>query len=166
LALFGALSRQPVELIWVTCDETDDRPAGYEVWTPWRGIYGEAPAWRRGIRYARGVVSVLRRGPGHARRRRVVVHPQISQVPFVELPFVAAVQRAGVPCILTPHDIEPYADASRSAGLLPRLYRRYDALIASSRHGRDELAALLGGAAPPISVIPLGHLNDAYGGGP
>jgi D-inositol-3-phosphate glycosyltransferase len=59
--------------------------------------------------------------------------------------------------------VKPYADVTRSAGLLPRLYRQYDALIAGSESGRNELAALLPEAGPPIAVIPLGHLNGAYG---
>src|SRR5262249_4861944 len=59
----------------------------------------------------------------------------------------------------------PYADASGSAALLPLLYRQYDALIAGSQHGRDELAARLGPSGPPIHVIPLGHLNEAYARG-
>lgn len=161
-ALFEALARQHVDLVWVTCDETRGAPRGYELWTPWRGIYGADPAWRRGVRYARGLWAVLRRARRAARQRPVVIHQQFTQVPFLELPFVMAARRSGIPCVLTPHDVKPYADVSRTGALLPRLYRQYDALIAGSESGRDELAALLRGTGPPITVIPLGHLNDAY----
>jgi glycosyltransferase involved in cell wall biosynthesis len=100
-----------------------------------------------------------------AGRSRVVLHQQFVQVPFVELPFIAAARRLGIPCVLTPHDVTPYADASGSAALLPRLYRQYDALIAGSRYGKAELSAQLGEAGPEIHIIPLGHLNDAYPSG-
>jgi D-inositol-3-phosphate glycosyltransferase len=162
-ALFQALARQNIDLVWVTCDETGGDPHDYELWTPWRGIYGEAAAWRRGVRYARGLWAVLRRARRAARHSPVVIHQQFSQVPVLELPFVVAAQRSGIPCVLTPHDVKPYADVSRGAALLPRLYRQYDALIAGSKSGRDELAALLPRTGPPITVVPLGHLNGAYG---
>jgi glycosyltransferase involved in cell wall biosynthesis len=161
-AFFTALARCDLDLVWVSCDETRVPVQGYELWTPWRGIYGPAPTWRRGVRYARGLWAVLRRARLAARRSRVVIHQQFVQVPFVELPFVVAARRCGISCVLTPHDVRPYADASRSAALLPRLYRQYDALIAGSQHGRNELAALLGTSRPAIHIIPLGHLNGAY----
>lgn len=162
VAFFGALARQPLDLVWVTCDETHAAPQGCELWTPLHGIYGDAPAWRRGLRYARGLWAVLRRARRVARECPVVLHQQFVQVPFVELLFIAAARRSGIACVLTPHDVRPYADASRGAALLPLLYRQYDALIANSQCGGDELAALLPAPRPPITVIPLGHLNDAY----
>ena len=162
VAFFGALARHNLDLVWVTCDETEGDPRGYELWTPWQGIYGDAPAWRRGLRYARGLWAVLRRARRAARHSRVVLHQQFVQVPFLDLLFVLAARRCGIPCVLDPHDVRPYADVSHGAALLPVLYRQYDALIVHSRVGRDELATLLPRSVPSITMIPLGHLNDAY----
>jgi D-inositol-3-phosphate glycosyltransferase len=162
IAFFDALAHHNFDLIWVTCDETGNAHTDYELWTPWRGIYGNAPAWRRGLRYARGLCAVLLRARRAARYSRVVLHQQFVQVPSLDLLFVLAARWLGIPCVLTPHDVRPYADVSRGTALLPMLYRQYDALIVQSRFGRDELATLLSRSAPQITVIPLGHLNNVY----
>lgn len=165
-SFYRTLVNYNVDLTWATWDGTPDEVEGYEFWTPFRGIYGEDPMWRRGLRYARGLWTLLRRAQKEVRQRPVVIHQQFVTFPPLELAFVLAAQRLGIPCVLTPHDIIPYGEVSQAGWLLPVMYQQYDALLVHNEASRRELETVLGKASSRTYLIPHGHLNDFRGDGP
>jgi len=166
LAFFKALAKQDLNVTWVTCDETQVQSEGYELWTPFRGIYGKSHTWRRGLRYMRGWWKLLQRAREELNHHPVVIHQQFVTLPPVELVCVLTAQRLGIPCVLTPHDVTLSVDVSHTSWLLRRLYRQFDALIVHSENARAELERILGDNTSPIYLIPHGHYNDSHGDGP
>ena len=164
LAFLRALSKQDVDVTWVTCDETTAQVDGYELWTPFRGIYGQDHVWRRGARYVRGLWAVLRRAQEEVKRRIVVIHQQFVNVPPCDLAFAMAARGSGISCIMTAHDVTPYRGLN-TRWLLPVLYRHYDALIVHSMAGQAELRKILRTRSPPVYLIPHGHYNESHGDG-
>lgn len=164
LAFIRSVLRRGMDVTWVTCDETP-RHHELDLWTPFTGIYGSAPAWRRGIRYALGLCRLLARIRRESKTRRVIVLQQFAIVPALELAFAAAARGLGARCVLAPHDITPFEGGERTAWLLPKLYAQYAALVSHSAAGQAELKRLLPGRGTPIYLIPHGHYNDSHARG-
>ena len=160
IQFFEALAKYGLKLIWATCDETTASDlALYELWTPFRGIYGKAASWKRGMRYAVGLMRLLNRARQHAKKSSVVIHQQYVTVPALEILFVKIARWLGVQTVLTPHDVIPFGEVKKSHRLLPALYKSYDALIVHSQFAFLQLEKLMG-SSDNISQIPLGGFNN------
>lgn len=136
-----------------------------------RFAYGEAPApdgySRRELFYraARGApASPLRRAlklaghvPGMLRYRAAAQAAELVHFQWLALPQLdGRLLPRGRPLVLTAHDVlarEP-TPAQRSAQL--RLYRRMDAVVVHSEHGRARLIGELGLAPERVHTIPHG----------
>jgi glycosyltransferase involved in cell wall biosynthesis len=136
-----------------------------------RFAYGEAPPpagySRRELFYraARGApASPLRRAlklaghvPGMLRYRAAAQAAELVHFQWLALPQIDGwLLPRGRPLVLTAHDVlarEP-TPAQRSAQL--RLYRRMDAVIVHSEHGRARLIGELGLAPERVHTIPHG----------
>ena len=57
--LCEGLAGAGVEATLYTCDETSWRSEAFRVEIPYRGVFGAAPAWLRGVRHLRGTVRAL-----------------------------------------------------------------------------------------------------------
>ena len=163
-SFYSALAAQAdLSVVWVTCDENTATDPGYELWTPFQGIYGSDAMWRRGFRYAQGYRRLLRRAVAEARDGPVVIHQQFITFPALELAFMRAAQRRGIGWVSTPHESAMHHDPSRTGRLIGRMCRASDALIALSTANLESLKRIVLGSGPPISLIELGHLNNFRG---
>jgi len=158
-ALCDALVRGgKAEPILFTCDETavHAAPPGVPVRYAFRGIYGEAPALLRGVRYARAWREIT----AAAKREQ----PQIAHLHYFLFPPAdwLAVQRLrhqGVRIVITAHDVIPFNVGSRS--LLPSIFRSIygsaDRIIVHAQHNRRELLQHFPVDEGKVAVIPHGH---------
>jgi D-inositol-3-phosphate glycosyltransferase len=165
----NALNNEGLKVVWVADGKYSKTQPGsptgtsVEVWTPFRGLYDKGFRLLRGLRYARGLWAVLRRAVGELSRHRVVIHQQFVVLPALDLLFVICARLLGLVCIISPHDITPYADRSGTNWVLPMLYRRYDAIIVHSKTAHDEIEKMPHVPGNLIWQIPLGHLNEQRG---
>jgi len=156
-----SLQAEGLDIIWATCDETEAEVSGCEVWLPFRGIYGQIAKWRRGLRYARGLFAVWWLACQEIRYRPVVIHQQfITSLPLEWL-FAFFVHLAGIPIILTPHDIIPFYAGKFLQGLLPAYYRQFDAIVVHAQASLIELRQITDHNLP-VQYIPHGSFNDIY----
>jgi glycosyltransferase involved in cell wall biosynthesis len=163
-SFFAALSaREDLSVVWVTCDENTPTDDGYELWTPFRKIYGQDAMLLRGWRYALGYWQLVRRAIAETRRGPVVIHQQFVTFPALEFICMRAAQRGGVAWVLTPHESAMHHDPSGTGGLIGRMLATTDGLIALSEANNLSLAGKIVGAARPIDLVELGHLNDFRG---
>ena len=165
-----ALARHgSLDVIWVTADGGADRSMGddtsalYDTWTPFKRVFGAGSLAGQGIRYARGLATLVNRAAREARHRPVVVHQQFLAVPLLELVAMRTAQQLGVPWVVTPHEALPYSGSRRDALVRRRIFAGADALIALSEANRAELAQLARVRPAQIVLTPLGHLNDYRG---
>ena len=143
-SLYSALAAQAdLSVVWVTCDENTATDPGYELWTPFQGIYGSDAMWRRGFRYAQGYRRLLRRAVAEARGGPVVIHQQFITFPALELAFMRAARRRGIGWVSTPHESAMHHDPSRTGRLIGRMCRASDALIALSTANLESLKRIV-----------------------
>lgn len=110
--------------------------------------------WRRATKLAEHVPDMLRYRS--AARAADVVHFQWLALPQLDGPLLPR----GRPLVLTAHDVlarEP-TPAQRSAQR--RLYRRFDAVVVHSAHGRRRLIDELALAEERVHTIPHGALDE------
>jgi len=119
-----------------------------------------APALRRAIKLGEHVPDML--SYRRASRSAQLVHFQwlaLQQLDGMLLP-------RGRPLVLTAHDILPREPRPGQRRAQRRLYRRFDAVVAHSRHGAERLVHELGVDEQRVHVIPHGafeHLATRAG---
>lgn len=153
--LCGGLVEAGVEVSLYTCDETArDTATPYEVRLPYRGIFGEDPAWLRGIRYIRGSVRALL---GARLGRARVAHFHFFHVGPLELFNVTLAKVLGLKVVVTAHDVRSFVESLSVSWMAKRAYRVADRIIAQSEVSRGELVSVLGEPEEKIDVIPHGN---------
>lgn len=160
--LCGGLAEAGVEVTLYTCDETSPSKASatYAVALPYRHIYGEAPAWLRGLRYVWGSVRALT----NARLRRArIAHFHFFHVGPLELFNVIAARLLGLKVVITAHDVQSFVESLSVPWMVERVYRAADRVIAQSRVSEEELRTVLHGSAGKVDVIPHGNYLHAIG---
>jgi glycosyltransferase involved in cell wall biosynthesis len=154
LALCGALAEQKVDVTLYTSDETAV-PEGlsFPVNLAFRGIFGRAPAWLRGLRYARALVRI----GGEPRDGPSLVHVHFFHALPLDYAWLAWMRARGHRLVITAHDVTPFDAGSRSLALVRRIYRLANHIIVHTESSRAEL--LSHELVPPerISIIPHGH---------
>ncbi|MEJ2207814.1 MAG: glycosyltransferase family 4 protein [Anaerolineae bacterium] len=154
LALCSALAEQNVDVTLYTCDETTV-PDGlsFPVDLAFRGIFGRAPAWLRGLRYARALAHI----GGEARDGPAILHVHFFHALPLDYAWLSWMRTRGHRLVITAHDVTPFDAGSRSIALVRRIYRLANHIIVHTESSRAEL--LGSGVVPPerISVIPHGH---------
>ncbi|HUA74676.1 MAG TPA: glycosyltransferase family 4 protein [Solirubrobacteraceae bacterium] len=124
-------------------------------------IPGGAPAAqraRRALKLAGHVPDMLRYR--RAARAADVVHFQWLSLQQLDRRLLPR----GVPLVLTAHDVLPREPRPGQREAQRRLYERFDAVVAHSRHGRARLIEELGVDAERVHLIPHGafaHLAEA-----
>lgn len=154
LALCSALAEQNVDIALYTCDETVV-PEGlsFPVDLAFRGIFGQAPAWLRGLRYARALARI----GGAPCGGPTVLHVHFFHALPLDYAWLAWMRARGHRLVITAHDVTPFDAGGRSMALVHRIYRLANHLIVHTESSRAEL--LTGEVVPSehISVIPHGH---------
>jgi D-inositol-3-phosphate glycosyltransferase len=153
-ALCSALAEQGVDVTLLTCDETivpDGLPFPVEL--TFQGIFGQAPAWQRGLHYGRALGRIV------CRRLREI--PQVVHVHFfhalpLDYAFLVGMHIRGHRLVISAHDVRPFDAQGWSMFFVERIYRLADMLIAHSRASHDALLDM--GIAPErVAVVPLGN---------
>jgi D-inositol-3-phosphate glycosyltransferase len=153
-ALCSALAEQGVDLTLFTCDETHvPQRISFPVELAFQGIFGQAPAWQRGLRYGLALARIARRRP---RRLPGIVHVHFFHALPLDYAFLAWMSARGCRLVVSAHDVHPFDAKNWSMPLVRRIYDLADALIAHSHASHDALLAL-DIARKPVAVIPLGH---------
>lgn len=152
--LCEGLSRAGTEVTLYTCDETTRGPgSSFEIEIPYRGIYGEAPAWLRGIRYVRGSVRALAGARlGGAR----IAHFHLFHVGPLELFNVLLARVLGMRVISTAHDVQSFVERLSVPWMVAMAYRMSSRVIAQSMAAERELKTLLNVPEARLDVIPHG----------
>ncbi len=151
--LCGGLAEAGVEVALYTCDETSGKDAPYEIHLSYRGIFGEDPAWLRGIRYVRGsVYSLVGAKLGRAR----IVHFHFFHVGPLEFFNVLFAKLLAMKVVVTAHDVRSFVGRLSVPWMAKMAYRTSDGIIAQSEVSRRELEAVLP-AEGKIEVIPHGN---------
>jgi glycosyltransferase involved in cell wall biosynthesis len=155
--LCRALAEQGVDLTLFTCDETHVPPGlPFPVELAFQGIFGQAPAWLRGMRYGLALARIAR---SRSRRVSTIVHVNFLHALPLDYAFLAWMRSWGSRLVVSAHDVRPFDVQDWGMGLVRRIYRMADVVIAHSQAGRKTLLDL--GLAPDHAVVvPLGHYLD------
>lgn len=151
--LCGGLAEAGVEVELHTCDETSGKDAPYEIHLSYRGIYGEDPAWLRGVRYVRGSVRALL---GAKLGRAHIAHFHFFHVGPLEFFNVALAKLLGMKVVVTAHDVRSFVERLSVPWMAKAAYRAADGTIAQSEVSRRELEAGVR-AGGKMDVIPHGN---------
>lgn len=159
--LCEGLSEAGVEVALYTCDETSTRAAApYKVRRPYRGIYGEDPAWRRGLRYVRGSVRAL---VGARLGRARLAHFHFFHVGPLELFNVLLAKLLGLKVVVTAHDVQSFVEHLSVPWMVRAAYRAADRIVAQSGISERELRTVLREPDHKIDVIPHGNYLHSIG---
>ena len=147
-----------------TSDETPTTiAAGYEIKLPYQKIYGDDPAWLRGIRYVRGSLRALM---GAKTRRVRIAHFHFFHVGPLELFNVVVAKLLGLRVVITAHDVQSFVERLSVPWMVKAAYRLSDRVIAQSKISKRELTAVLGVPETKIATIPHGNYLRLVAGMP
>jgi len=151
--LCRGLAEAGVDVALHTCDETA-QPEGMDVRHSFPFIYGSAPAWMRGLRYAWGsMVSVL---PAVWDGRRVC-HFHLFHVGMLEAFNIALAKLCLRKVVITAHDVESFVESLSVPKLARWVYGVADGVIAHNNVSKSELMAKLDVPISKIAIIPHGN---------
>jgi D-inositol-3-phosphate glycosyltransferase len=153
LALCGALAEQGVDITLFTCDETAvPQGLAFPVDLAFRGVFGQAPAWLRGLRYGRALARIARQ----PRDLPSIVHVHFFHALPLDLTFLACMKGARSHLVVSAHDARPFDARRWQMPLVRGIYRLADVLIPHSQASQAALAEM-GFGSKLSPVIPLGH---------
>ncbi|QIN83158.1 glycosyltransferase [Rubrobacter tropicus] len=161
--LCEALSKAGIEATLYTCDETSWRSRAFGVEIPYRGVFGAAPAWLRGLRHLRGTVRAL---VGARLKGARISHFHFFHVGPLELFGVLLARSLGMRVVVTAHDVQPFVERLSVPWMAARAYRMAARVIAQGRTAEKELGALLDVPASRIDVVPHGSYLPFVGEAP
>jgi len=162
--LCEGLSEVGLRVALYTCDETPRNTAtGYEVLLPYRKIYGDDPAWRRGGRYVRGSIRAL--WSAKLRRARIA-HFHFFHVGPLELFNVLGAKLLGFRVVVTAHDVQSFVERLSVPWMVEKAYRLSDRVIAQSKISKRELMTVLRVPEAHIALIPHGNYIHLVAGMP
>jgi D-inositol-3-phosphate glycosyltransferase len=159
--LCAGLSKNGTKVTLYTCDETRPGDATFcEMRFPYRRIYGEDPAWLRGVRYLRGsILALLGAKLGRAR----IAHFHLFHVGPLELFNVLLAKLLGLRVVVTAHDVRSFAEHLSIPWMVDKAYRVSDKVIAQSEVSKRELRTVLQEAETKIATIPHGNYLHSIG---
>lgn len=159
IGLCDGLGRAGVDVTLYTCDRNPPAsvPGVFAVRPTFAGVYGKAPAWRRGLRYVRALTSAL----VHERLRGArIAHFHFFHVGPLEYLGVALSSLLGMRVVVTAHDVESFKDGLSVQGLVRRSYALADAVIAHNQTSAREVVDKLGVPTERVHVVPHGSYVD------
>lgn len=157
--LCEGLAAAGVEVVLHTCDETAvPACARFAVRHTYPGIFGQMPAWVRGLRFVRGSFRAI---ASAVLERRKVVHLHFFHVGVLPLMNVLIARWMGRKVVITAHDVESFVASLEVPRMSRTAYRLAHRVIAHNRISSDELQARLDVPATRIAVIPHGNYLHA-----
>lgn len=157
--LCKGLTQANIEVTLYTCDETilPSHPT-FTIKKTFRKIYGADPAWKRGLRYVRGILSTLMDAK---RNKTKLVHYHYFHIGLLEFFNVFCSKLFRFKVVLTMHDVEPFVAKLTNPFLTTYVYRMADGIIAHSHIGHQELQTYLANTSTPLSYVPMGNFFHA-----
>jgi D-inositol-3-phosphate glycosyltransferase len=153
--LCEGLSKTGTQVTLYTCDETRQGDvASCETRLPYRRIYGDDPAWLRGLRYLQGSIEALL---GAKLGRARSAHFHFFHVGPLELFNVLLAKLLGLRVVVTAHDVQSFVEHLSVPWMLKTAYRISDKVIAQSKVSEGELRKGLQISEDKITVIPHGN---------
>jgi len=152
-ALCSALAAEGWAPLLLTSQAMPETVAGYDAWEVYRGVFGQAPKWQRGLRHVFATVRGLRR----ARRLGAeVAHFHVFHVGMLQYFGIVVSRLMGMRVVLSAHDVGSFR-AGESTWMLNLTYKASNAIIAHSGRGRQALIEMF--AVPPAKTfaVPLGN---------
>jgi len=141
-----------------TCDETTvNGDEGFPVRRPYREIYGQSAAWRRGLRFLLGSLQAL---PGARLSGHQVAHFHFFHVGPLELFNVLLARLVGLRVVITAHDVEAFKEGLSTPLFVRWTYRMASRVIAHSQVARHELIQKLDIPDERLDLIPHGNYVD------
>lgn len=155
VGLCQGLADTGVNVALYTCDKTvPPAQAGFSTRPVFAGIYGNAPALLRGLRFVRGSLSALISSVFQGRR---ICHFHLFFVGPRQVLQVVLARMARRRVVITAHDVESFVDRLEVPALSRWVYRQADCVIAHNGSSRDELIRRIGLSQEKIAVIPHGN---------
>jgi glycosyltransferase involved in cell wall biosynthesis len=123
-----------------------------------RGVFGQDPPWRRGLRFLRGMGLMLLTS---IKENRKICHLHFFVVGPLQLANVALARLFFRKVVITAHDVESFFTGLDTPGF-PRLaYGLAHSVVAHNRVSKEELIRTMGLPQEKIRVIPAGnHLGS------
>lgn len=159
IGLCSGLGRAGIDVTLHTCDRNPPQPVPgqFAVRASFLGVYGADPAWRRGLRYVRALVSAL---VGERLRRATVAHFHFFHVGPLEYLGVKLASLLGYRVIVTAHDVESFDQNLTVKSLVHRSYALAHAVVAHNQTSAGEVVAKLGVPPQRVHVVPHGSYVD------
>ncbi len=162
-ALCSALAAEGVEVTLYTSRfayGTVPAPNGYARSESFYRLasHARSPRLRRTLKTAEHVPDML--AYGRRSRSAQIVHFQWLALQQIDGPLLPR----GRPLVLTAHDVLPREPRPGQRRAQRRLYKRFDAVIAHSRHGARRLTEELGVDPARVHVIPHGAFEHLAAG--
>lgn len=142
-----------------TCDINPPAslPGVFNVKTSFRGVYGTAPGWRRGLRYVWALATTL----VHERLLgSKIVHFHFFHVGMLEFVGVLLARCLAFHIVVTAHDVESFKENLSKPILVKRTYSLASAVIAHNRTSANEVKNKLGVEESRIHIVPHGSYVD------
>jgi len=145
-----------------TCDETGV-PTGepeLDIRRFYKGIFGDDPAWIRGLRFLAGSLRSL----SHAKRVGAkICHLHFFYVGPLEFFNVVAARLIGFRVIITVHDVESFVSDLTVPRLMRMAYRLADQIIVHNHTSKIELVDFVGIDSHCIVIVPSGNYLHTIG---
>lgn len=157
--LCGGLAAAGLDVTLFTCDETRlPVDARFRVRHTYAGIYGKAPAWRRGLRYLKGTLAALCAARWEGRR---ICHFHLFHVGPLQAFNVAMAKLFMLRVAITAHDVESFVERLEVPVLSRWVYRQAAMVIAHNEVSRQELIDRIELPAERVVVVPHGNYLHA-----
>lgn len=156
--LCGGLSAHGVPVVWYTCDIS--QPCGNNVFAvcrPFVQIWGPRSAWRRGLRYVKGLLGSIR----NARvRQAAIAHFHFFHVGLLEAVGVLLARIYGLKVVATIHDVESFKPDATSKILRNLTYSFCSRLIVHNAVSCEELKKSGSISKEKIRIVSHGSYID------
>lgn len=159
IGLCDGLGRAGIDVTLHTCDRNPPTavPGVFSVRASFVGVYGGAPAWRRGLRYVRALIVGL---VGERARGAKVAHFHFFHVGPLEYLGVKLASLLGYRVVITAHDVESFDKKLTVKGLVHRSYALAHAVVAHNHTSAAEVVAKLSVPKQRVHVVPHGSYVD------
>lgn len=153
--LCPALSAAGTEVTLLTCAKTEafPRPETLSITYPFKGIYGDDPKWKRGLRYLRGL---WRSGRDMHRHNIHLAHIHYYHFPPFDYLFLRWLKHMGKKIVITAHDVIPFDAKDSDLPWLHRLYSLADGIIVHAQANKQVMLDNFTVPDSKIQVIPMG----------
>jgi len=153
--LCAGLSDAGCDVTLYTCEKTTAAEnAVFSMKHAYQKIYGDFPAWQRGIRYLLGSVNAVLSAVFSGTK---ICHFHFFHVGVMETFNIALAKLCRRRVVVTAHDVESFVESLSVPRLSLWAYKKADHIIAHNEISKSELIEKLHVAEEKITVIPHGN---------